>query len=299
MSSYTTYTCEPTLSAVATAHVAVISTVVTSSPTAATAHVAVVSSTNTSSLDQATAHAAVNSLIGQEAGVEDGNKVETDRIAVKHADVSVLKSCLKKANVVSPILKIAKQVEWNAMHEYQIYDVQLEERTDTGKFALDAGEINWADWRAQKKWNEKNFDIIDAEWRMIVYKMDNVADWDPDFDLDFDEQREEAADMVEDHDVLHMIDVLEDYAKELEKEQQENALKSYDSGWDIILFGANPSLLDVEAPFSLSTDPNHPDNIFDRNIELMNIARANHRKLVRELAELRKEVEARVNEEGK
>jgi hypothetical protein len=179
MSSYATYTCEPTLSAVATAHVAVISTVVTSSPTAATAHVAVVSSTNTSSSDQATAHAALNSLIGQEAGVEDGNKVETDRIAVKHADVSVLKSCLKKANVVSPIPKIAKQVEWNAMHEYQIYDVQLEERTDTGKFALDAGEINWADWRAQKKWNEKNFDIIDAEWRMIVYKMDNVADWDP------------------------------------------------------------------------------------------------------------------------
>ncbi|KAJ9121339.1 hypothetical protein QFC24_004676 [Naganishia onofrii] len=284
--------CASSTSVPATANAAVaFSTSFVSVP--ATANAAVISSVISSSPISATAPAAAFSTLGRQSRF-GFPAVGNGRAPGKRAEVSILKSCVKKANDMS-IPK--KSVDWTLMHQYMIYEIAPEQRYDTGKYAIEAGEISWIDWRAQREWNYKNQDLIDHERRYIEYKMDKYADWDPDFDLDFEDQKEEAANMVEEHDTLHMIKVLEDFAKELEKEQAENALKSYDSGWDIILFGANPSLLEEEAPFSLSTDPNHPDNIFERNIDNMVIARDNYNRLVKELAELRKEVEARVNEE--
>jgi hypothetical protein len=72
-----------------------------------------------------------------------------------------------------------KSVDWTLMHQYMIYEVAPEQRYDTGKYAIEAGEISWADWRAQRDWNYKNQDLIDHERRYIEYKMDKYADWDP------------------------------------------------------------------------------------------------------------------------
>jgi hypothetical protein len=60
-----------------------------------------------------------------------------------------------------------------------IYDVQPEERYDTGKYNIENGEISWDDWRDQRDWNTDNNYFCMEEAKFILEKMENDADWDP------------------------------------------------------------------------------------------------------------------------
>ncbi|KAJ9094692.1 hypothetical protein QFC21_005849 [Naganishia friedmannii] len=281
------------VSASATAPAAVVSTLNISSASATAHAVAGISPSSTLSVSvSATAHAAV--------GLEQVSHVVAEVVCVvkddrKCAEVSTLKSCLKKADRVS----IPKKQLWTAIHQLIVYDVQLEERYDTGKFPLEAGEIGWDQWRAQKEWNVDNRAHNENEGDYILSKMEEDADWDPDFDLDLDYQKRDANEMVKEQEVVRLVNVLEDFAVEFEEafKAEQNALKGSDSGWDLYLFGANPSLLDEDAPFDTTGDPKHPDDIFDREIERLNEARANYHQLIKEVEARRKELEALINEE--
>lgn len=100
-------------------------------------------------------------------------------MAGMHAKVSTLKSCLKKADRVSPFPKRAKTVDFTIWQQYKIYEYEPEERDDTDKYPIEAGEISWAEMRDLLDANYEDTHFLREEAAMIIYNMENKEDWDP------------------------------------------------------------------------------------------------------------------------